>query len=260
MGKTKKIAIGIVTVFIILLIVLFILYDKKGVSFDTDYQAKYSVLKSTLKNSGYFDDSSFKYNDENDIMTIDGKYKIYVKSGYYSMNIQNDDEKEIYCNVVDAVEMHLGHPKGASIETCKMTIDGIIDIGGISIKDYENYQSLSVNYKEKSMLYSSENTHKLDDYISVDEQNYTIEDSSYIFSSITSTYSEELKEFNICGNIYNDRISDGNFTFELYNSSKGFIVGEDYQYDNEFDKYKAFCIGFKNVEIKPDYYVVHWNK
>lgn len=260
MGITKKIAIIIVVVFIAFLAVLFALYDRKGASFDTDYKAKYLVLKNTLKNSGYFEDSTFKYNDETDVLTIDDKYNVYVKSGYYSMNIKNNEEREVYCNVVDAVEMHLGHQKGDSIETCNMTIDGIIDIGGISITDYKNYQTLSVNYKDKSILYSSESKHVLDEYISVDEQNYTIEDSSYIFSSITSTYSEELKEYSICGNLYNDRISDGNFTFDLYDSGKGFLQGGDYQYDNENDKYKSFCVEFKNVEINPSYYVVHWNK
>lgn len=260
MGKTKKIAVGIVVIFIILLAVLFILYDKKGVSFETDYQAKYTVLKSTLKNSGYFEESSFKYNDENNVMTIDEKYNIYVKSGYYSMNVRNEDDEDVYCKVVDAVEMHLGHQKGASIETCEMTIDGIIDIGGISVTDYKNYKTLSVNYKEKTILYSRDSAHALDEYISVDEQNYTIEDSEYIFSSLTSTYSEELKSYSICGNLYNERISDGNFTIELYDSSKNFINGEDYQYDNELDKYKSFCVEFKNIEVKPNYYMVHWNK
>ena len=60
MGITKKIAIIIVVVFIAFLAVLFALYDRKGASFDTDYKAKYLVLKNTLKNSGYFEDSTFK--------------------------------------------------------------------------------------------------------------------------------------------------------------------------------------------------------
>lgn len=256
-GKT----IGIVAV---LLVVIFIgtilaLYNKKSANFNTDYEEKYTILKATLKDSGYYSNSSFKYNDEKDLLTIDSKYNVYIKSGYYLMNIRNEKDEEEYCHIVDAVEMHLGYSKGESLETCHMTLDGIIDIGGISVTKYDNYKVLTVNYKEKTILYSKDGAHKFDEAINVDEQNYTVEDYNYIFSSITTSYSDELKQYSICGNIYNDLVSDGNFTFELYNNKEA-IDSSEYQYDNDKEEYKNFCVEFKNIELEPSYFMVHLNK
>lgn len=261
MGKTKKIAIAGVIIFILLIVVLLLIYNKKTEHFDitTNYNEKYAVLRSTLKSSGYFDEAHFRYNEEKDLVTIDNKYNIYIKSGYYLMNIRTEQDEEAYCKVVDAVEMHLGYSKGESLDTCHMIVDGIIDIGGISIKRYDNYKVLSVNYKEKSILYSSNSAHKFDEAISVNEQNYTIEEDNYIFSSLTTTYSNDLDMYSICGNLYNELISDGNFTFELYNDKESFATS-DYQYDNDNNEYKSFCVEFKNIEAEPSYFMVHLNK
>ena len=261
MGKTKKLAIAIVLIFVVFIIIIIMAYNKKISKSDitTDYNEKYTILRSTLKSSGYFDDANYKYNDEKDIVTINDKYKIYIKSGYYMMNLYSEEDEEEYCKIVDAVEMHLGYSKGESLETCHMIVDGIIDIGGISISKYDNYKVLTVNYKDKSILYQPDSSHKFDEAISVDEQNYTIEEYDYIFSSLTTTYSNDLKVYSICGNLYNKLISDGNFTFELYNDKESF-ASSDYQYQNEKDVYKSFCIEFKNVEMEPSYYMVHLNR
>ncbi len=257
MSRKKKILIAI-GVLLFLSLIIFLVFKKynKTITLKTEKSEEYIVLRETLYDSDYFKGSRFNYNDEKKIFTINDEYTINIKNGYYTMDIVDEDDIEEYCKIVDAVEMKLGFTKGESIKTCEMVLEGKINASGINVTKYEGHKILSVNNREKAILYIEDSSRNQDEDISLDEQSYTINIDDYILSSINGSYDEDLKIYNICGNIYGEE--DGDFIFTIADENKETSKETEYKYEKE-DSYVPFCIEFKDINIEPKYYKVHLN-
>ena len=255
MSRRKKILIA-VGVLLLLLLIGFLIFKKynKTITLKPKKYEEFIALKEMLNDSDYFKDSRFNYDEEKKIFIINGDYAINIKNGYYTMDILDEEEIDTYCRVVDAVEMKLGTNKGDSIKTCEMVLDGKINASGINVSKYEDHKVLSVNYREKAVLYDENSARSQDEEISLDEQSYTINIDDYLLSSINGSYDEDLKIYNICGNIYGEE--DGEFVFKIISNNKEEIKEADYSYEKE-DRYIPFCIEFKDTNIEPKYFKVH---
>lgn len=248
MKKTSFIAIGVILVLIISAIVTIRVLDNKdrepGIEVEPIENTRFETLKKALKSSTYFKDSEIEPNDSKEIVTIDGKYDISIKSGYYMMTIKDTKLEDTYCEIVDAVEQSLGAYAGTSIETCKETLNGSINIGGISADIYDNYKVLTVNSDEPAKLYNIDNSHAKDDIISTDEINYNIKIDNYIITSMSTGFTKEAKLYNVCGHIYNSKKKTGDFVLKIYDKDKTELETKEYTYSNDTKKYKTFCVEF----------------
>ena len=257
MTKRKKLILFIL-LFVIIFMIIFI-----AISFRTNItnseinnatDERLDKLKKILKDSTYFDNSKFKYDYENLRLTLDDKYDISIKSGTYMMNIKDERSEEFYCKIVDAIEMSFGTDKGEAIETCKETLDGAINLGGISVEFFDNYKVLTVNMNEKATLYSTNSTHVAEELISIDEINYDIKLDNYMFTMMSTNYKEETHELNICGNVFNKRKKTCNFVFTIYDENKEEIKTSDYKYENDTGKYISFCTVFQDETNSAKFY------
>mgnify|MGYP003571315108 CR=1 FL=1 len=211
---------------------------------ETSEMDKLDKLKNILKASGYFDNSKYEYDLENDKITIDNKYDISIKTGYYSMNIKDSKDESVYCNIVDAINISFGGKAGESIETCRLTLEGAIDLGGISVEFFDTYKVLSVSNGEKPTLYNISNSHSEDELISIDEINYDIKIDDYMFTTMSTKYIEQTKVYSICGNIFSYKKSQDDFLFKIYDEKKEEISDVTYSFSKDSNKYKPFCVEF----------------
>lgn len=219
-------------------------HKNSNLELDKIEEKRYTTLENLLKSSSKFKDSDITANESKEIVTIDKKYDITIKNGYYMMTVKNKEEEKIYCEVVDAVEQSFGKKEGASLETCEETLKGIIEIGGIAVELYDNYKILTVNSEEAAKLYDIDNSHGAKDIISVDEINYNIKIDDYIMTSISTAFTEEAKLYNVCGHIYNANAKNDKLIFKIYDANKEEIASKEYTYKNDTKKYKTFCTEF----------------
>lgn len=248
MKKTSFMMIGIILILLIgAMVTLRILGAKErepNIEVEPIENTRYETLVKALKNSEYFKDSDITANDTKEIATIDGKYDISIKSGYYMMTIRDLKLENPYCEIVDAIEQSLGAKPAASIETCKETLSGSINIGGISADIFDTYKVLTVNSDEPAKLYNIDNSHVEDDVISIDEINYNIRFDDYIITSMSTGFTKEAKMYNVCGHIYNPKKKTGNFTFKIYDTNKEELDSKEFAYSNDTKKYQSFCVEF----------------
>ncbi len=217
---------------------------------------RFRKLRDILANSPYFKDSSFTEKDSHQTMIVDGTYDISIKPSSYSMTIKDDKPEETYCQIVDAIEMNLGAKEGASLETCRETLRGSIDLGGISAEIFDNYKVLTVKSDEPAKLYNREISHAFKDIISIDEEEYIIEEDDYIFTSMRTQYASSTKTYSICGHLFNPQKNTGSFTFTIYDDQKNPIGTKDYEYIKDTKKYKTFCVDFTLDQDSVKYYGV----
>jgi hypothetical protein len=213
-------------------------------------------LEEIINNSGYFEDSSFTKDETNDKLTIDNKYDVYIKSGYYMMYVKDTKDEDTYCKIVDAVEMNLGLEKGQSIETCTKTLDGTINLWRINVEVNDSYKLLTVDNTEKTSLYDASNAHSEGELISLDEINYIINVGNYEFSSMSNGISDEIKMLSICGYIYNAKGKSKDFTITTYDVNKEKLDEEVITYDASDNKLTSFCSNFENNAEIVKYYSV----
>ncbi len=258
----KKNIILIIAILIIIFIIGFIIYfsiDKSkdsSIEVESTEKTKLDALKEILSNSNYFETSKLVSDTENNKITIDEKYDVYIKNGYYMMNIKDEKDEDTYCEVVDAVEQNFGIEAGKSIETCKKTLDGSINMGGINVEFYDNYKVLTVNSEEASSLYNINNSHTADELIFIDEINYDIKIDDYLFTSMSTGYTKDVKLFSICGHLYDDKYKEKTFIFKTYDVDKNEIAEKSYTYQNDTDKYVTFCVDFENDAGTAKYYSI----
>ena len=217
-------------------------------------------LESILSTSGYFDNAKYSTDNDNLKLTIDNKYDIYVKSGNYMMNIKDIKLEDKYCEIVDAVTMNFGGKKGESLKTCKYTLDGIIDLGGISVEFFDTYKILTINSSEKATLYNPDNNYSDKDIISIDEKNYAINFSDFLLTTMSTKYVESMKTFSICGNIYNKKVKTANILFKIYDDKKKEISTKTYKYESDTGHLEPFCVNFENDSNIAKYYSVALDK
>lgn len=248
MKKTSLIIVGIILILIISAVATLRILDNKdrepNIEVEPIENTRFQTLKKALESSEYFKDSEITANDSKEIATIDGKYDISIKSGYYMMTIKDTKLESTYCEIVDAVEQSLGAYAGASIETCKETLNGSINIGGISADIFDNYKILTVNSDEPAKLYNIDNSHTADDIISTDEVNYNIKIEDYIITSMSTGFTKEAKLYNVCGHIYNPKKKTGDFILKIYDKDKNELDTKEYNYSNDTKKYHTFCVEF----------------
>lgn len=252
MKKNKTIIITIVTLIVIVLlgIIIFNVYSsqnkEESIEIDPIETTRFDILKKAILSSDYFKDSSVIANESKEVASIDGKYDVAIKSGYYSMTIKDEKQEQYYCEIVDAVEQSLGGTAGKSIETCQMTLDGSINIGGISAEIYDSYKILTVNSEELASLYDSTSMREFGELISVDEINYNIQKDKYLLTSMSTGFTKEAKMYNVCGHIYNSYAkANDELLFTIYDANKNYIDQKTYTYKNDTKKYLSFCIEYE---------------
>lgn len=259
MKKTSLIWITIIVAFIgaALLVYMFINDDRNpDIELDKAEEKRLTSLEKLLKESDRFKDSDISSNKDKNIVTIDGKYDITIKSGYYMMSIKDPKEEDTYCEIVDAVEQSLGKKKEASIETCKETLKGSISIGGIAADIFDNHKILTVNSDEPAKLYDIDSSHKEKDIISVDEINYNIKIDDNLFTSMSNEYVDENKNHTICGHIYNPVKINEKFTFKIYDKDKNELDNKNFTYEGTTKKYSTFCMEFERDLDDIKYYSI----
>ncbi len=217
---------------------------------------KLDKLESILKNSTYFSNSTFSKNEVKEILNIDSKYDILIKNGVYSMTIKDSSLEKGYCDIVDAIEYDLGHPFGASIDTCEKTLKGMIEIGGISVEIFDNYKVLTVVSDEQAKLYNVDRTHQNKELISTDEINYNIQLDNFLFTSMSAKFKENEKNYSICGHLYNAEYDKKVFKFNIYDNQKQLINTKNYNYINETNKFQNFCIEYSLNTDNVRYYSI----
>lgn len=257
----KKTTLAIIIAALVALICagifFFIFKDKKDNNADKIIENRsYNELREILANSKYFDTLNTSYDENKKMLTLNDKYNVYEKPGYYLMNVTDDNDLDVYCQIVDAIEIKLGAQKGDSLKTCELTYNGLINTGGINVEEHDNYKILTVNNKELATFYAEDNIHKEGEMINLDEVNYTIEINGTIFSSLTTSYDSDTTNFSICGNIYNDSDRDKTYKIIYYDINKFKINETTYKYENDTKKYKNFCIDVINENDNIKYYQI----
>lgn len=226
---------------------------------DSIEKVRLDKLVTILKKSTYFENSTFKNNETMDKLTVDDKYDISIKSGSYSMKIDDPKKEEGYCQIVDAVQQSLGKTAGKSIETCRRTLDGSIDMGGINAEIYDTHKILTVNSEETAKLYNIEASHEKDELIPTEEIDYDIKIDDYLFTSIHDKYSNEKSTHSICGNIYHPKNAKNTFLFTVYDEQKKELEKKTYEFQNDTKKFKTFCIDFTLKTNSVKYYSIGEN-
>ena len=218
---------------------------------------RFTILKNALLSSSYFAGANVDSNEKMDVLTVNGKYDIYIKTGYYQMTIKDTKQENKYCEIVDAIEQSLGLLPGKSIETCQKTLEGSINIGGISAEIYDTYKILTVNMEEPAKLYNIENSHVEEELIPVEEINYNIQIDNYLLTSMTTSFKENNKLYSICGHMYNkNKKSTKNFSISIYDVNKKLIDTKKYKYENDTKKYIPFCVDYSLESDTVKYYSI----
>lgn len=207
-------------------------------------------LKTALKNYPAFKDSDVIVNEEQTSVRIDDKYDVTIKNNLYSMTIKDHNLESDYCKIVDAIETNLGADIGKSTITCEMTLDGTLNLGGISVEFFDTYKVLTVNADEKAVLYDTANNQENKDIISIDKINYGIDFDNYLFTSMSTNYLSDSKIFKICGNVAETKkTKDKSFTFTIYDESKNPLDNQTFEYKNDTEKYTPFCLDYtRNID------------
>lgn len=224
---------------------------------DSAKLARFERLEDMLKNSGYFRESKITFDKDNDIVKIDDKYEIYLKTGSYMMTIRNTKLESDYCKIVDAIEQGLGLAPGASIETCEETLRGSIGMGHISANIFDTYKVLLVNSEEPTSLYNIFQTHEEDELILVDEINYNISIDNYLFTSMSASYLNDAKSYSVCGHVYNDKknITD-EFVITTYDDAKNVLSEQSFKYENDTSIFSSFCTDYASETDNVKYYSI----
>lgn len=244
MKKNKITLILAITLLICIIPVWFLSRREKDHHVDIKNETE-NKLESVLKKSPYFKDSKIYMDKEKEMLVIDERYYVTTKSGYYMMNIREEKNEEGYCQIVDAIETDLGYSVGKSIETCEKTLEGSIALGGISVENYDTYKILTVNSENPATLYDIERTRGEAELISNDEINYNIEIDNYLFTSMSTSYTENIKDFAVCGHVYNPKNKERDFTLKIYDENKIQIGEKILNYKNDKKKYLSFCTNFE---------------
>lgn len=237
-------ALALLSILSIFTIRIFASPREKDIDTPTVEERRFDKLKTLLENSTYFADSHITVNSTFEIANIDDKYDISIKSGTYSMRIDDPKQEKEYCKIVDAIEQSLGVKPESSLETCEKTLAGVFDLGGISAEIFDTHKNLTVYREEKAKLYEELALHQKNDFISLDEVDYIVSIDGYTFSSIVSTYSPDTKTASVCGNIHHPKNQKKKFTVSLYDEQKSEIVRKEYEFQNDTPKYKSFCLDF----------------
>lgn len=209
-------------------------------------------IVTILKSYSKFKDSNIELDEKEQTAILDGKYKISIKNGSYMMKIEDKKTEKTYCEIADAIETFLGYKEGESVTTCEKTLAGAIDLGGISAEIYDTYKILTINSVTPANLYDASLEHKEAEMISLDEINYIVTVGDSLFTSMTTSFTEEVKDFAICGHVYNPKKDKAKFTIKLYDSNKAVVAEKSLEYTKEKNKYYSFCINHEtNIdEIK----------
>jgi len=233
---------------------------KNDTTHDYDLEpTKIEILKKALLNYPDFANSKITTDKDKNTLTIDDKYEIVIKNGYYSMTIKNLKLESDYCRIVDAIEVSLGTKAGKSIETCEKTLDGSINLGGISADLYDTYKVLTVNSDEASTLFDTNKSHKEREIISKDEINYNITIGDYLFTSMSVNYTADNKTLKICGNVIKENENkDKTFTITTFDKDKKELDKKNYKYENETSKYVPFCIEYTRELDDVKYYSIDY--
>lgn len=264
MTKGQKTSISIVLLIIVLGFAVFLFIKKlnlperePSINIEPIENTKFSNLKKFLEASTYFPNAKIASNEERDSLIIDDQYEIVIKTGYYQMTIKDSKQEDTYCQIVDAIEQGLGLPAEKSIETCKKTLEGSINIGGINAEIYDTYKVLSVNIDTPATLYNIDSTHTSGDVISIDKINYNIKIDNYLLTSLYSSYQSTTKLYSICGNIYNpSKKATDKFEISIYDNNKKEIAKKTYKYENNTKKYIPFCVDYPLDTDSAKYYSV----
>lgn len=208
---------------------------------ETLEEKRFNQFKKALLSSSYFKDSTVEYDLEKVKAVVDGELDVLLKNGVYVMRVKDKREENEYCRIVDAIEMSLGSEEGESLETCKKTLDGSINMGGINVEFYDTYKILSVKANEKALLYDIDKSHIEGDLISVDEINYNVKIDGFLFSSMSTRFDVTSKNFNICGHVFDANKKNEKFEFSTYDENKTVLKKSEFIYDNKTSKYLSFC-------------------
>lgn len=230
---------------------------KKDIDVESGTKTQFDTLKKALSSYEDFKDSKITSNKDSNMASIDDKYDVSIKSGYYMMTIKDASVESEYCKIVDAIEVGLGGKVGDSITTCEETLAGRVGYGHIAAEIYDNYKVLTVNYEEKSSLYDPNNTRELEELISTDEINYSIKTKDYLFTSISTGYTKEAKLYNVCAHAYNPNSkAKDTFTISLYDERKDLLKEKNFTYENDSKKYISFCVDFDVDDNLIKYYSI----
>lgn len=230
---------------------------EKDIDVEPASKTQFDTLKKSLLNYEAFKDSEITANADSTVASIDGKYDVSIKSGYYMMTIKDVRLESEYCKIVDAIEVGLGGKVGDSLTTCEETLAGRIGYSHIATDIYDNYKVLTVNYEEKSLLYDPENTRELEELISIDEINYNIKTKGYLFTSISTGYTKEAKLYNVCAHAYNPNSkAKDTFTVSLFDERKDLLKEKNFTYENDSKKFLSFCVDFDIDDNLIKYYSI----
>lgn len=218
---------------------------------------KLSLLKKTLESSTYFNNSNIVTNEANNSLIIDEKYEILIKTSYYQMTIKDQTLEDKYCEIVDAIEQGHGIIPGKSLETCKKTLEGSINIGGINAEIYDEYKVLSVNIDTPASLYNIDASHEDGDLIPVEEVSYNIQMDKYLLTSMKPSFQENTKLYSVCGNIFNpSKKASNEFKITIFDKEKKELASKNYKYENNTKKYIPFCINYPLETDTVKYYSI----
>jgi hypothetical protein len=225
---------------------------KKAPSYKNVDNSDLVKIKKILNNDSKFNNSKLNYDKYNNKIIINNELEVFIKNGYYLINVENKKEN-LYCNFVDAVEKYLG-AQISSIPTCQKILNEEINIGGIDVAIYNDHKVLTINNKTLANLYDENKMHKKEDLINLDEINYGIEDENILMTSMYTNVDIDTKETKICGDIYAKE--NVNINFELYDENKKLIESKTLNQD-AMKKYEPFCINFTINEKIPKFYKVN---
>lgn len=215
-------------------------------------------LKKIIKDSHYFKNATLTTKKEGEVnsVTIDKKYKIIVNDGFYAIDI-DDTTDESYCNIVDAIEVNLGHKKGDAIDTCnKILKSSIMSQSGISLDINNGKKMLIVDSDTKYELYSPHKIYNKFDLIRVEEENHGIKIDNYELLSITvSNYIDEYKNFQVCMNASGD-ISSKQYKVTLYDANKQEVNTASLKSTSEEGMPNRYCANFSHDSNDVAYYSI----
>lgn len=249
MKKENLILPTIIILLIAIIIVLFINNNNekrdKIIETQNNELEKFETLKNIILNYPDFKDSKITIDKDKEKITVDEKYDIFIKNKSYMMEINNTKLENNYCKIVDAIEMDLGLKYNESLDTCLKTLEGSMNLGGIAAEIFDSYKILTVNNVEPAKIYNKDKIKKSDELISIDEINYHIDIDNYLFTSLSNSYDNNTKTFNICSNIYHPKKKKDNFIITIYDDKKELIDEKKYSYMNNTNIYSSFCIEYE---------------
>lgn len=218
-------------------------------------RSKTDDLKRILIASGYFEDGDIVSSEDDSKLTIFEKYDIHIKNGNYLMYIKDAKNEDIYCEVVDAVNMNYGDKKGNSLDTCHKTLEGIISLGGINVEFFDTYKILTVSSTIQPKLYKVDSSHGENDVISVDEINYDIKIETSTFT-LMSLKLEEGKNAELCGNVHSPEVDEKTYIVNVFGDDKNILASKELLFSGNTDRYQSFCVVFDDIDSPIAYYSI----